>query len=293
LLSPYPRDFRLGKYKFKSTAQGNKPTKEDLAKTIRNGIPGTSMPSFALLPDEDIDALTDYVVYLSVRGETERELLRQLASTLDYSRGDRIIDAKWRESDPASYESKLGELTKLATSYLTKWRVDTPQAPIRPSELPIWDGPNTSDSAKDSKLVESVARGKELFVGNIANCSKCHGDDGTGRTAPRDYDQWTKDWSLGINPEDKAAIKPFLKAGAFKPIQLYPRNLRLGVFRGGNEPEDLYTRIIHGIEGTSMPAAALQTQTSQGLTSDQIWDLVNYVLSLDDRSSSREEGSAL
>ena len=34
------------------------------------------MPSFKLLPDLEIDALVDYVKYLSIRGETERELLR-------------------------------------------------------------------------------------------------------------------------------------------------------------------------------------------------------------------------
>ncbi len=41
------------------------------------GIAGTAMPSFALLPADEIDALVEYVKYLSLRGETE-ELLFDL-----------------------------------------------------------------------------------------------------------------------------------------------------------------------------------------------------------------------
>ncbi len=39
-LNPYPRDFRLGKFKFKSTKLGQPPTDEDLRRTLLNGIPG-------------------------------------------------------------------------------------------------------------------------------------------------------------------------------------------------------------------------------------------------------------
>src|SRR5207248_2464538 len=41
-----------------------------------------------------------------------------------------------------------------------------------------------------------------------------------------------------------------------------PRNLRLGVYRGGRRPLDLYYRIHDGINGTPMPAhdSLLQTQ---------------------------------
>ena len=67
LLDPYPRDYRMGLFKFKSTARGAKPTKEDIARVIRDGIPGTQMGKIAELTEQDIQALTDYVIYLSIR----------------------------------------------------------------------------------------------------------------------------------------------------------------------------------------------------------------------------------
>ena len=74
LLNPYPRDFRMGKFKFNSTPIGDKPTRDDLRRLLKHGIVGTSMPAFHLLSEEDLEALVDYLVYLSVRGEVERKL---------------------------------------------------------------------------------------------------------------------------------------------------------------------------------------------------------------------------
>ena len=37
LLSPYPRDFRRGTFKFKSTPLAKKPTHQDIVRTIENG----------------------------------------------------------------------------------------------------------------------------------------------------------------------------------------------------------------------------------------------------------------
>src|SRR5262245_40898609 len=74
-LNPYPRDYRLGKFTFKSTPIGQRPTHADLKKTLLDGIPGTAMPSFKLLPDLEVEALADYVKYLSIRGEVERGLM--------------------------------------------------------------------------------------------------------------------------------------------------------------------------------------------------------------------------
>jgi hypothetical protein len=73
-LNPYPRDYRPGVFKFKSTERADKPTHADLIRILRNGIAGTSMPSFALLSEPQIDALVEYLKYLSIRGETELSL---------------------------------------------------------------------------------------------------------------------------------------------------------------------------------------------------------------------------
>ncbi len=63
LLFPKPRDLTSGKFKIRSTL--TLPTDQDLFRTITNGIPGTSMPSWAHLPEKDRWALVAYVKSLS------------------------------------------------------------------------------------------------------------------------------------------------------------------------------------------------------------------------------------
>jgi cytochrome c553 len=73
-LFPRPRDYRKGIFKFTSTPYGIKPARSDLVETVRRGISGTSMPSFHLLPDADVQAVVDYVIALSQRGELELQM---------------------------------------------------------------------------------------------------------------------------------------------------------------------------------------------------------------------------
>lgn len=71
-LNPKPRNFVNGIFKFSSTRSGQLPTDEDLKRTIRNGLRGSAMPSFALLPDRTLDALVAYIKTLSPKWK-ERE----------------------------------------------------------------------------------------------------------------------------------------------------------------------------------------------------------------------------
>ncbi|MBL4633514.1 MAG: c-type cytochrome [Kofleriaceae bacterium] len=58
LLWPQPRDFRSGNYKWRTTASGYPPTDEDLQRTIRFGVPGTSMHAFGdVLSGQQISSL--------------------------------------------------------------------------------------------------------------------------------------------------------------------------------------------------------------------------------------------
>ena len=52
LLSPPPRDFTSGIYKIRTTA-GKSPSDQDLFRIITDGMPGTSMPSWAVLPEKE------------------------------------------------------------------------------------------------------------------------------------------------------------------------------------------------------------------------------------------------
>ena len=297
LLSPYPREFTLGQFKFKSTPLGERPAKEDLVKVLREGIPGTSMPSFATLRGSEIEALADYVIYLSVRGQTERELLAEVAMNLDYSRGDRLIDFSVQHAGSSQFDQAWQKATQVARNYYNFWK-DSQKTTVPLPETPVWGSEHwairkpgdqqaelrvaVNSQAQSQALTDSIERGKQLFQSSLASCAKCHAADGSGANAPLDYDDWTKDWTtaVGRDPADKASIKPLLAAGGLKPVPMQPRDLRSGVFRGGASPDQIYLRIVNGIEGTSMPAAALQPKVADGLTQGQVWDLVNYVLSL-------------
>jgi mono/diheme cytochrome c family protein len=61
LLYPKPRNFTSGLFKLRSTHDGQLPSDDDLFRTIRTGMQGTSMPSFAFLGDESIHSIVEYV----------------------------------------------------------------------------------------------------------------------------------------------------------------------------------------------------------------------------------------
>ncbi|MBI1745942.1 MAG: c-type cytochrome [Acidobacteria bacterium] len=61
LLSPRPRDFTRAVFKFRSTPSGELPTDADLLRTLDNGVPGTSMPSWAQLTDAERRAVIAHI----------------------------------------------------------------------------------------------------------------------------------------------------------------------------------------------------------------------------------------
>lgn len=65
LLFPRPRDLSAGLFTLRSTPAGSLPTDGDLLKTITRGIPGSGMPSFSFLKDDERNALVEYVKNLS------------------------------------------------------------------------------------------------------------------------------------------------------------------------------------------------------------------------------------
>lgn len=58
---PKPRDFTKGTYKFRSTPSGEPPLDDDIIRSIRKGNPGTSMPPWKRLSDDEVKALADYL----------------------------------------------------------------------------------------------------------------------------------------------------------------------------------------------------------------------------------------
>lgn len=64
---PKPRKFSAGIFKYRSTPPGKLPTDEDLTRTIRRGLAGTSMPSFSQLSDREVRTVVEYVKSFSKR----------------------------------------------------------------------------------------------------------------------------------------------------------------------------------------------------------------------------------
>ena len=66
-LFPKPRNFSDVMFKIRSTSSGDVPTEQDLFDTIKNGMPGSAMPSFSYLQDEERWDLIEYIKTLGVK----------------------------------------------------------------------------------------------------------------------------------------------------------------------------------------------------------------------------------
>ncbi|HEX6985695.1 MAG TPA: cytochrome c [Planctomycetaceae bacterium] len=258
-LDPKPRDYRLGTFKFTSTAGTDKASREDLIEIMRQGIPGTSMPAFRLLSDEDLHALAEYVRWLSMRGEYENELAT-VAAGYGYTQEayeERIAGGETaedvREEVKAFVESDLPEEAEATgENVASKWADALDEsAVVTPTTPRVPDTP------------ESRAKGRELFLSDKTKCATCHGVYGKGDGPQTE--------SFQINPRTN---EPYPHPGLYdtwdNPIR--PRDLTQGVFRGGRRPIDVYRRLHAGIKGTPMAGFG------GSLTEEEIWHLVNYVL---------------
>ncbi len=273
-LNPYPRDFRRGLFKFKSTARTTPPTTEDLHRILDEGIPDTAMPSFRLLPENEREALVHYVRYLAIRGEVERLLIFEYVDTVD--EGSLLFDpAAEGDSKAEQLDLVRGVTSEIAEKWLTA-PDDVVPVPPRP----------------DRPLAETIPRGRDLFFGAVANCVKCHGPTAIGDGVTDDFDEWSKELVDKQNPTaHEEWLRRYVANGALEPRPMKPRNLRTNAYRGGRRPIDLYWRIHNGIAGTPMPAASMKQADAppeaKGLTADDVWCLIDYVRSLPYDSLSR------
>jgi mono/diheme cytochrome c family protein len=68
-LSPRPRDFTTGQFRFRTTASGELPLHEDVVKIVREGVHGTAMPAWAnILTEAEIEAVVNYLTQNFVPG---------------------------------------------------------------------------------------------------------------------------------------------------------------------------------------------------------------------------------
>jgi hypothetical protein len=298
-LTPFPRDYRQGIFKYKSTERAAKPTHADLRRILVDGIPDSAMPTVGLLPDAEIDALVEYVKYLSMRGEAEA-----------------MMRAQWME-DRKPMQPIRGELLKVALQpVVDSWKEGEAQV-VKPGaayqaafdawkqeelkrhreELAKENKPNETATLSDEEFHFRWLKGaSELFGGQKGQCYTCHGTTGLGDGRKRSeplFDDWNKPKKFQQNRDLIAAAEEagndaeaerltrILHSWQLPEQQQFPRNLRLGRFRFGRAPLDLYRRIHAGITGTEMPGGGPPAPGQQAkLTPTEIWQLVDYVLEL-------------
>ncbi len=262
-LYPRPRDYRKGLFKFTSTPTGAKPTRSDLRKTIEYGLHGTSMPAFeALMSKAEIEQVIDYVIFLSLRGESELSLIDE-ASTSD-------------EKDPEALSEDV--VKDIIQSVAKKWQA---------AESLVMNPP----TPRVEPTHASVMRGRELFLGlnktgNKVECAGCHGPQAVGNGPTFVAQEVFNHIVFGGNPSAMPERVAELEKSDPKAYELWktsldewgnplrPANLNRGIYKGGRRPLDIYWRIAKGINGAKMPSHF------PTLEPDKIWDLVNFVLEL-------------
>jgi mono/diheme cytochrome c family protein len=318
ILNPYPRDYRKGIFKFKSTYNPDRPADEDLYAVLHDGIPGTSMPSFALLPPDEIAALIEYVKYLSMRGQTETALIGYVSDTLEYDPVTGVVaEGPEGKLDPANNAQQRAEIEELIVEIAEGWQSAADQRIIPEEQFrPV-------DTRSVEQIAESAAKGRALFYGERANCIKCHGPTALGDGQQNDYDIWMKEnvafrdataklpetiaekekeiaeldgeaYEQGEKEleamEDELIAREHVVETLFPVRNAIPRNMRPGVYRGGRRPVDFFWRIHQGIAGTPMPATGPASPGAQGtLTEEEMWNIVDYVRSVPFEPASRPQ----
>lgn len=183
-LYPRPRDYRKGIFKFASTPFGSKPLRADLIRTVKKGVAGTSMPAFHLLPEQEIEAVVDYVLALTHRGELESQLTTEVAGADEYDEDIlkdtlALIQDRWIQADQAEY------------------------LPFTPQ--PVF-------------TAEQIAAGRAAFL--TKGCAQCHGADGRGQTPENLSGDRQDAWGY---PTRAADLTSGMLRGGARPIDVYRR----------------------------------------------------------------------
>lgn len=183
-LQPKPRNYTHGIFKFTSTPYGMKPRRADIVRTLRRGVTGTSMPSFDRFSDEEIQALVDYVMFLTLRGQMERRLAQ-----IAYDDGE-LPDEEF--------------MKEVIDELLLPWQESSNQI-----VMPVSPMPPMTDA--------SVLAGHQLFLQSA--CNKCHGKFGRGGSMEK-VDVGVDAWG---NQAAAADLSSGMFRGGERPIDIYRR----------------------------------------------------------------------
>jgi len=144
-LFPKPRNFAAGRFRLVSTVNRT-PSREDLLNVLKRGMPGSAMPPWGHLSDDELNLLVDEVQRLhqqGVRDQYVQVLVEQ----------EELTDEEIQEPD---VQAEIQEYVERRTT---------------PGEATVVPPIPAADA-------EAVAGGKQIYVKQA--CNKCHGDEGRG-----------------------------------------------------------------------------------------------------------------
>ncbi len=239
-VSPHPRDYRLGKFKFTSTGKEARPSRADLFRTLYYGLDGSSMPSFSLLSERELENLVSYIIHLSIRGELEVFLVEQIANQ----------EIQAEDDIPRQGVAKLVEL-------IQKW-TESNDAQLKPDEA------GWLATAEDKAAWEKdVHEGFKLFFNRDLNCAGCHVD--FGRAAKFQFDNW----GTLVRPNN---LTSGVYRGGRRPIDFYWR-IRSGiVVMPGFSKEHVFK--VEGIE------KGKKVEKQDKLDDKKVGQLVSFIQAL-------------
>ncbi len=232
-VNPHPRDYRRGQFKFISTGEvsDRKPRREDLYRIIHNGIDGTSMPSFALLTEHEIQYLVSYVIHLSMRGETEFTTMLKLLE----GGKDNLVQL--------GSDTPL-DITQFVYSQAALVRINWARSnDSKPHEAPAYTEPKDEGARHDS-----IRKGHQIFLGTQGGCIACHMD--YGRQVPYLYDAW----ATLVRPANLTV--PTYRGGR-RPIDLFWRikgGIPPSAMPGAKLPDADYWHLVNFVRALPYPA---------------------------------------
>lgn len=149
----------------------------------------------------------------------------------------------WKEGLKDRYVAMLKEQDELTDEEIAEEEVQADLRQFVQRQTTPEDSPPPPEVAVDDG---ALARGKEHYFKQ--NCNKCHGEQGKGDGQEKMVD-------------DEGYV-------------MRPRDLTLGIFKGGHDFASIYYRIANGMPGTPMPSS------SKALMPEQMGELAHYVRSL-------------
>ena len=101
-----PANLAAGITKFKTTPEGKDPTPEDWKRTLRRGIPGSSMPAWGLHSEAEVDAVVSYLSALggsrSPKGRPSRSRCRRASGSNPKNRPRAAASSSGSRASPAT-----------------------------------------------------------------------------------------------------------------------------------------------------------------------------------------------